>query len=261
MTLGPWSLASGPGRAIGSVLLLFVASVVYGSVSALVLGDAAHTQAGLLAGLVLQEVAVVGGLTLLFLHAAGRDLRFALGCAERPGRWAIAVLLGAPAFVVLQAPVLQAWSEAIGAVEPRWYSVALGIHSPLQGLMVALGVVVAPAVFEELAFRGYLLRELLPVGPARAVALQAVLFGLYHADLFGAPIYLAAGALLGVIRLRSGALWPAIVFHAINNGLGVLDWNLGSDHAWKPGGGLLGAAALAAAASVAVLRPSRTPPT
>ncbi len=243
---------SGPGRAVGSILILFVASVLYGVAASVVMGDTARTQAGLLAGLAVQEIVVVGGLTLLFLRAAGQDVRSVLGRTGAPYRWSLAMLLAAPGFVVLQAPVLDAWARLTHTGEPGWYTLALDVGSPLQGLAVTLAVAVLPPIFEELAFRGYLLRELALLGATRAVAVQAGLFALYHFDLFGAPIYLAAGVVLGLVRLRSGALWPAILFHAINNGIGILDWNLEGQRLSNPGGLALATAAVAVVAAIAL---------
>ncbi len=80
-----------------------------------------------------------------------------------------------------------------------------------------------PAVCEELLFRGALLGLLLP-GRRRwvAVLLQALAFGLMHGMALRFPPTFAIGVVLGVLRLRTGSLWPGVVVHALHNLVGVM---------------------------------------
>ncbi|MBK9386733.1 MAG: exosortase E/protease, VPEID-CTERM system [Planctomycetes bacterium] len=85
-------------------------------------------------------------------------------------------------------------------------------------------VVIAPLV-EELAFRGYLMRRLshanwsaLAPRQASMVAwlLSSLVFGLLHPHWIGAAL---SGALYGLVYLRSGSLFAAIIAHALTNAL------------------------------------------
>jgi membrane protease YdiL (CAAX protease family) len=82
-----------------------------------------------------------------------------------------------------------------------------------------LFVIVAPLT-EEYLFRGLILRGFLQHHSAKwAIAISALLFGLFHLNpwqFFPATI---AGLLLGWLTLETGTLWPAILTHAANNGL------------------------------------------
>ncbi len=85
---------------------------------------------------------------------------------------------------------------------------------------------VIPAVCEELAFRGYILSGLERGHSARtAIVLSAILFGFMHVfvslfqQLFNATIL---GLILGLLAVRSRSILPGIVFHLINNSLGLL---------------------------------------
>ncbi len=97
----------------------------------------------------------------------------------------------------------------------------LSPDNPLTFGLVVLTLSLAPALFEEVFFRGYVLRQ---SGRGRtgvaAVLLSATLFALYHGR-FGQVLPLfALGIYLGFIVRVSGSVWPAVAAHfAYNTGL------------------------------------------
>lgn len=91
--------------------------------------------------------------------------------------------------------------------------------------VVGMGLVVVGAVpvAEELVFRGVLLDALRErVGPGVAVVGSSVLFGLMHVELALVVATGLLGGVLGVLRLRSDSIWPAVALHSVNNGLALL---------------------------------------
>ena len=78
--------------------------------------------------------------------------------------------------------------------------------------------VVFPAVFEELAFRGLILPYLgrLMTG-GEAVFVSAALFAVLHLNPTTVPFLLPMGVLLGVLRRRSGSVWPCVLMHLTHN--------------------------------------------
>lgn len=94
--------------------------------------------------------------------------------------------------------------------------------------LVVLAFAVAPAICEEIAFRGFILSGF---GRSKrmwlAIGLTSLTFGLMHMI----PQQVVNGALLGMvlglIALRSGSLLPCMVFHLLWNSLGVLHGRLG----------------------------------
>ena len=81
---------------------------------------------------------------------------------------------------------------------------------------------------EELVFRGFILRALLPSGMTRAVLVSAALFGLVHLGniVYGASVAVTLFQVVGVfafgvgmaaVVLRTGALWPVMLIHALSN--------------------------------------------
>lgn len=86
----------------------------------------------------------------------------------------------------------------------------------------------ATGIYEELWFRGLVLKSLAPWTPARAALLSSALFGLTHLTniAFGAnPAVTAAqvigatcfGVGLAALRLRGVSLWPLIILHALGD--------------------------------------------
>ena len=85
-----------------------------------------------------------------------------------------------------------------------------------------LAFAVAPAICEEIVFRGFLLSGFRHTGRARlAILLSALTFGLMHMvpqQVFNAALL---GVVLGIIAVRSRSLWPCIAFHFVSNGLKI----------------------------------------
>ena len=94
-------------------------------------------------------------------------------------------------------------------------------------LLVTAAVAVVAPLWEEVLFRGLLLRSLQRrLGAVPAVLLSSAGFGALHAQPGrGVTLVLLTGALgvvLALLTLRAGRLGPAIVAHAAFNGLTVL---------------------------------------
>ena len=97
-------------------------------------------------------------------------------------------------------------------------------------LLIGAATVVGAPFFEELFFRGVILRSLARlfgrwggwVGPALAIAISGVLFGLAHAEslqLLGLAVF---GVILGLISYRTGRLGMNMVAHAAFNLLALV---------------------------------------
>ncbi|MBS0202974.1 MAG: CPBP family intramembrane metalloprotease [Planctomycetes bacterium] len=102
-----------------------------------------------------------------------------------------------------------------------------GDSVPLWLLLLALAV--APAICEEIAFRGFMLSGFSRGGKVSlAVALSSLAFGIIHMipqQVFNAALL---GVVLGMMCVRSRSLLPGIAFHLIYNAMGVLHGPLGS---------------------------------
>ena len=112
-----------------------------------------------------------------------------------------------------------AWiSRLTPAVESKAME-QLTLVSNQHGLAWTLVVLAAfPAVFEELLMRGVLARALRPsFGLIGAACASGLVFGVFH---FSIPQLLpttSLGVVLGIVALRTGCIWPAVVIHFLNN--------------------------------------------
>ena len=86
-------------------------------------------------------------------------------------------------------------------------------------LGVLLVVAVLPAVFEEIMFRGVLLKGLKSFGEVGSVLLCGALFALYHQNPAQTLYQFCCGAAYALIAVRAGSVLPTIFAHCFNNAL------------------------------------------
>jgi sodium transport system permease protein len=98
------------------------------------------------------------------------------------------------------------------------------LHDPKMSIWLPLlAFAVAPAICEELAFRGFILSGLQRSGRLwLPILLSSVAFGVVHMipqQVFNATLL---GIVLGIMAVRSGSLIPGVVFHLLFNGAQVV---------------------------------------
>ncbi|MBS3733694.1 MAG: CPBP family intramembrane metalloprotease [Phycisphaerae bacterium] len=77
---------------------------------------------------------------------------------------------------------------------------------------------VLPAVVEEISFRGLLQHWLhTAVRPITALLLSSALFAALHFSIISGWYLFAVGMLLGVLRWRTGSLYPCMLVHFLHN--------------------------------------------
>ncbi|NLS96067.1 MAG: CPBP family intramembrane metalloprotease [Planctomycetaceae bacterium] len=134
---------------------------------------------------------------------------------------------------ILLALLLHPVIGAIRAIVMELYPIREDLLGQLEGLQAMfveppvwqalLVIALAPAVCEELAFRGFVLSGFRHLGRKwRAILLSAVFFGLAHGLLQQSLIAFLVGTVIGYIAVQTGSIWPGIAFHLVNNSIGVL---------------------------------------
>lgn len=82
---------------------------------------------------------------------------------------------------------------------------------------------IAPAVCEELAYRGFILSGLRSsLGAVPAVLITSLFFGLAHSVFQQSIVTFFVGIALGLWAIRTESILPCIVFHSVHNALTVL---------------------------------------
>ena len=71
-------------------------------------------------------------------------------------------------------------------------------------------------IWEELLFRGFVLRSLRPYGKRFAIVGSAILFGLFHGNLLQAPYAVFMGLLMGYVTVEYSFVW-SVLLHIFNN--------------------------------------------
>ncbi len=99
-----------------------------------------------------------------------------------------------------------------------------GILSSAPGLWAILLVfAVAPAIIEEIAFRGFILSGLESLrNKWQAILLTSLLFGIAHGVIQQTMITFGVGMILGIIAYQTKSIIPCILFHMTHNSLAVL---------------------------------------
>jgi membrane protease YdiL (CAAX protease family) len=196
--------------------LLCVAACLMGL---LALGPIFVQHLGLL-GILLSETALVGLPTVGFVQARGLPVIPSLGLAwPRLGPVVGGALAGFGGFWLVG--LLEVGLERVLPVPADLKeSLRQLVAGPQFILWDIIVLALSPAVCEEALFRGLAqpsLRSRLGAWPA--IVITALLFAGFHLSLYRLVPTALLGVLLGILREKSGSLWPSMVFHALNNTL------------------------------------------
>lgn len=115
------------------------------------------------------------------------------------------------------------WTELREASRLATFDALLRQVSSTDLLLVGTGIVLAPAIAEELLFRGFVLGALRPrVGATLAIVGSAALFGLFHLEWVHGVAAAGLGLYLGALRLTTGSIRLGLLCHITNNTAAVL---------------------------------------
>ncbi len=228
---GPPRAAAPTESALLTLALVFPLFLVIGSVPTRLTDS--------LSGVLLLNIGVFllvfAGVPLIVLKATGTRLPGGLGLNRPIPRTAAAaaICLGLSMWAILyEISVVIGLDAEADNLRRSLETLTEGLRqTPLTLRLAALAI--APAVCEELFFRGFLqtsLRERLK--PSAAVVATALLFGLFHIfvrdGLFVERLIPSTimGILLGWMRERSGTVLPGMLLHVMHNGLliGLVDF-------------------------------------
>jgi membrane protease YdiL (CAAX protease family) len=204
----------GAGSAFAAYLALFSGM--------LVIGQPAQQQ-GIVSGLWITEVLAIALPAAFVLGFAG--LRFGPYLGFRRVSWKHVVI--AIAVAAANQPVVSFVTWAAREVLPQvWVQDfddkqrMLDAIFRMHAIPMAITVTLAAPLGEEIFFRGFALPALRrSVGLLAALLISGALFSLLHMDKVGFAGLMEIGVLLAALRVWSGSLWPAVIAHAVNNGI------------------------------------------
>ncbi len=143
----------------------------------------------------------------------------------------LGVVLAAPFGVFALSVVANAWSSFLGVSDSWLEQFTRALLPERYGLLTLIFfIAVVPAILEELAFRGVLLHGIRQrFGPLATILLTGIMFGFFHVTLMRIVPTAVLGFLLAWLVLRTGSIYPAIIWHFLNNATAVLADRLGGD--------------------------------
>jgi len=84
-------------------------------------------------------------------------------------------------------------------------------------------IVVLPSFCEEFAMRGIFLNSMRTVFiNTTIVIILGLSFGLFHQNIRQFFPTMVAGIIMGILTIKTGSVWPAVIVHAVNNGIAVV---------------------------------------
>ena len=135
-----------------------------------------------------------------------------------------ALALGALAASILATFLYGLVVDSLGLESLRPPEIEDGTIFPGIGILLTLqALAVVTPLSEEVLFRGFVLRGLLPsIGSGPAVVASSLLFSVLHLEpQVMIPISIT-GLALGLLYVRTGSVWPCIAAHAGQNTLALL---------------------------------------
>ena len=125
----------------------------------------------------------------------------------------LAIFISGQALFQLLTPLMQWLFGLMGLSLEDSISSASGDSDMLS---MFLYVTLLAPIWEEVLFRGYVMRTLEPYGKKFAIFGSAVLFGMFHGNVVQTPYAFVVGLVLGYVAMEYSVIW-AMVLHMINN--------------------------------------------
>lgn len=134
---------------------------------------------------------------------------------------AVFVSLGASVLGSIVVTIISGLFEGVTGLIPTApdFSMPEGIAA---NIVYVISMIVSPAIFEELMFRGVILQSLRRFGDGFALVVSSILFGLIHGNLIQGPNAMLLGLVIGYFVLRTGSIITGMVIHAVINGLSTV---------------------------------------
>lgn len=223
MSASPSRPAASPRTVLGAVGLGAFVVFLYFLISALaemLVVDALGVEARGAQGFAHNVISLVVGCALV-VGRLGREEAAALFARWSPRDRAL-VAGGVLATAALYQVVELATTRLAPDLPPQARGLMIVAESGFPFFAAVVGLTLLDPLVEELLFRGYLVGAIVRrAGAATAVVVSSVSFMLIHEEIAWG-LALCAGALWGVLRVRTGSMLPGLLAHVVANGVAVL---------------------------------------
>lgn len=131
----------------------------------------------------------------------------------------IAILIGSAQIVNIITQIILTIIKSIFSIQIN-NNVAELMETSDSISLILFAVILGP-LFEELIFRGTLLKKLRVFGDKTAIIYTAIAFGLFHCNIAQIPFAITAGLILAYTVVKTNNIVYSIILHMILNGLSV----------------------------------------
>ena len=134
-------------------------------------------------------------------------------------------LLMATTLICFLLSALVSW---LGPEESAWFlykasRIAETSHGPEElSFFVFVNAAILAPIYEELFFRGYLLRAYRRIGDNFAIFMSAFIFAILHGNFFQSFYTFFVGLALAVLAVRYNSILPSFLCHMLNNAVALL---------------------------------------
>lgn len=160
----------------------------------------------------------------MFLYSAFKKQKVKFTCQEFAinkisGKviW-LSIALGAVVFFI-NMYVSSVFNGIIDLLGYEHSSQSVGSYSFSSLIVNLIFTAFLPAVCEEVAHRGMLLRAYQPLGLWKSIMLSAIMFGLLHVNIEQFFYATIIGIFLGILTVTCNSILPAMIIHFMNNAL------------------------------------------
>lgn len=163
-------------------------------------------------------LAVLAGAIALLLWKKKEFCFKTIWKTDNPMTWGkffalLAIFLSGQALYQLLTPLMEWLFSLMGVSLADSIASASGASDSLS---MFLYVALLAPIWEEILFRGYVMRTLEAYGKKFAILTSAFLFGVYHGNVVQSPYAFCVGLVLGYVAMEYNMVW-AMVLHMINN--------------------------------------------
>lgn len=154
----------------------------------------------------------------------------ALAIADAPPAraWLAALCFGASTWILTRGWIaFQQWFLPLAPEVQQLMQEQFGWIDSLPLGAIILFFALVPAVCEEVFFRGYVLSGLRRgLGPAGAIFVVAIAFGIFHGSAHRLIVTTGLGALFGLLVIRYRSVLPAVLAHFMHNALSMTAYKI-----------------------------------
>jgi uncharacterized protein len=173
-------------------------------------------------------LAALSGILGLVAFAAAYLVRIrkaaAFGLTGVTWRWVL-IGVGMGIVAVLVTRLLSIAFLLVGgdlSADPQGDYRAAATGGTLALVLQLLFIAVLTPLGEEFAFRGVLTNALQRYGAVVSVLVSTVVFAVAHGINLALVPAVVVGLIASVLFLRSRSVWPGVIVHAVNNGIGTI---------------------------------------